>query len=296
MARRKSKKPSGLFKNDIDEKNRMWLNEFEKATNRVASYYDNIENFLSFKDFTNKPFNQFTETDVWPCIQVMLDSGFSPHTRNTLISELSQFRDYLKNKHPDDFPEHFLKDLEDTFRDTHVPSEYSIDSEALSLSQLSLIRRYNRRESSLSLQDEYLFELFFQLGIKKEQVLSCHPHKANKQNFTFTYKGKEIKFNDQIAELIEKISSVEQIIWNTNTANRYFERITFFLKQKGEWHKDRTVGKNDLKKTHDAYIFTCPVCGRRLENHAGNWVLAKTDIDDEYHVVCAVCKGGCNEN
>ena len=75
---------------------------------------------------------------------------------------MSGFGKFLHSKYPDTFDDKFLSDTSHERTDKNPT-----DIKALSLEQLSYVRKYNRH----ILKDKYIFELFFQLGIDKNDLL-----------------------------------------------------------------------------------------------------------------------------
>ena len=74
-------------------------------------------------------------------------------------------------------------------------------------------------------------------------------------------------------------------------SNKYLERITKNLIQEGNFYKDTNLNMFDIRETSKDFFLECPNCKRRLENVSRNWVLAKTDYDDDFRLVCCICKG-----
>lgn len=286
MPRPKAKLPPGSLTDDIEPNNRRWLEEFKVSPYCKENYYANIKIFLRYKGFKEKPIYSISGNDVLEYIDVMLKKGFSPHTRNTLLIELQVFKDFLLDTHPLDFQDKEFLDNLQALKDNVIPAQGELVDEPLDLIQLGYVRKYNAR----NIEYEYIFELFFQLGIKDRELIICHPKNAIKSESVFSYKGKNIAYNAKIAELIEKTGGMN-FHWNSNTARNYLKKITQILREKQVLSKDRDIGIRDLKETHQAFFFTCPACKKEYENTAENWVLARTEIDAEYHIVCAFCRG-----
>ena len=102
------------------------------------------------------------------------------------------------------------------------------DVQALSLVQLAYVRKYNRR-SVKAVKDEYIFELFFQLGIDKNDLIAC--------NFPKTR-------NLQVDEIIKKIPKGEV---KTGTIDSYFIRVTQYLKNQQVYNENRrNINSYDL--------------------------------------------------
>lgn len=286
MPRIKSKLPPGLLSDEIEDNNKRWLEEFKVSPHCKENYYANIRNFLRYKNFKDRPICSISGDDVLQYIDVMLKTDFSPHTRNTLISELQVFKEFLIETHPLEFKDKQFLDNLQALRDNDIPTQDELDDEPLDLIQLSYIREYNAQ----NIEYELIFELFFQLGIKYRELKICLPKNAIKDESSFMFNGKKIEYNAKIGVLIEKTAGME-LNWNTYTVLNYLEKITQVLRDKQVFDKNRNIGIRDLKESHKAFFFTCPACKKEYENTAENWVLARTEIDDEYHIVCAYCKG-----
>jgi hypothetical protein len=157
------------------------------------------------------------------------------------------------------------------------------------VTQINLIREFNKQNWVY----EYIFEVYFQLGIKKKEITVCHPNNSNKNRSCFKpSEGQEIKYNSKIAQLLE--TRKDQDIKLTQViANYYLSKVTDFLRQQepSAYKKERTLNYFDIKKSHQKYIFTCPSCGQLTENNAKSWVLAKTGQEPDFRLACSECKG-----
>lgn len=167
------------------------------------------------------------------------------------------------------------------------------DAKSLNLLQLSYIREYNKH----NVYDEYIFEILFQLGIDKQDLNICLQKNKDVVNHCFPRKNKEpILYNAKIAELLEKVQNDELIMKRIRGIDqRYLKNATEFLRRKGVYNKDRQLNYSDIHKSYEAYIINCPNCGTPFENLSKYWVLAKAVIDEEYQLVCSLCKGYSDE-
>jgi hypothetical protein len=295
MARSEAKIPNELLiiESGMEEHNRKWMTEFRKEKGLSKSYCNSLEKFLRFAEFNNKPFNSFCDEDVLRFIGVMLEHHYLRRTTKSLVSVLGSFKSFLSDKYPSIFEEDFLPNLS-TLRDKKDVSEKIFDAERLTLTQLRAVRDYNKTHG---ISYEYIFEVFFQLGIQKEMFSVCNPRNRDSNTDSFVYKEKRIFFNQKIKEILEKIDDSEAIVWNTNTVTKYLKNLTEHLR-KYDYTKTRDFSRADIKASHDAYIFTCPICSRKFEDVVENWVLASSDICDdfEYHLVCKICRGKSDDS
>lgn len=285
----KAKFPKELKCQEIEVTNKNWLDEFKSATNFVESYYTVIENFFKFCEYKDKPFNVFsTYPDIEKYVEVMLKNQYTADSINTLNGALSGFKAFLIKQHPTIFAKDFLFDLHTLRFDDDNPS----DAFALNLDQINHIREYNKGD----IWDEYIFEIYFQLCIRKKEIVICHPNNNDAKSSCFKANGKEIKYNTKIAELLGRLPSTAEKRFTPEIANSYFLKVTKYLRIKSVYDKERLLNYSDLTQSHTKYIFKCPNCGELTENTAKSWVLVKRELDADYRLVCSKCKGALNEN
>jgi hypothetical protein len=262
------------FLKDLKPSNKMWFEKYKAESDDRKKYYNsNIQEFLKFCAHNNdKEIVNLDKTDVDLYIATLRKYTDSPYTINHRISALSKLRNFLHTKYPDTFDEYFLSNLP---RHKRKDEENPTDIRALSLEQLSYARQYNRR----SIIDEYIFELFFQLRIDKNDLIARKFPKPRSASL------------DEIINKVSKDDVTESYI------NSYFSRVTIYLQKQDVYDKGRRkINSYDLSASHDAYIFRCPNCGRPFENIAKYWVLARVRLDDaayqdEYRIVCDQCRG-----
>jgi site-specific recombinase XerD len=256
----------------IASHNKAWFEKYQTEAKDPSGYYPNVQEFLEFCAYKNdKDISNIDRNDVDSYIATLKSYDAKTNTISRRLSALSGFKNFLHSKYPDTFGEKFLSDLPGHEHTDKNPTVIK----ALSLEQLSYARKYNRR----SVKDEYIFELFFQLGIDKNDLIAC--------NFPETR-------NARVDEIIKKVPKGDVML---GTIDSYFIRVTKHLQKQGVYDKSRrNINSYDLAESHKAYFFQCPNCGRLFENIVKYWVLAKVKFDeadyqDEYHVVCAQCKG-----
>lgn len=267
----KSVLPEPLRK-EISSHNKVWFDKYQTESNNRKEYYPNIQEFLEFCACNNdKEMHFIDRNDVDLYVATLRKYTDSPSTINRRLSVLAGFGKFLRSQYPRVFGERFLSDLPPHEHTDKNPT----DIKALSLEQLSHIKKYNHR----SVKDQYIFELFFQLGIDKNDLIEC--------KFPSTR-------NTQLDEIIKKVPPGEV---TEGTINSYFTRVTKHLKKQGVYQENRrSINSYDLAESHKAYFLKCPNCKRTLENITKNWVLAKAKFDnanyqDEYRIVCVQCKG-----
>jgi hypothetical protein len=277
--------PKHLKLKEIEPINKGWLESFKKKTSYKPGYYQTIGNFLKYSKYKGKPFNTFTLADVEDYIFIMWDNGYSSNRTDDVVATISSFKNFLiKNS---SFPSDFLDDI----LSLQVKENSISDSEPLSLFQLHHIREYNNS----NIIDEFIFEIYFQLGIDKQDLAICTPQNADNEKRCFRFKGKEIRYNQKIEQLISRIQSVDRLEMKIkNIDYRYLKNVTTHLKSiAGAWQKERALNYSDILKSHQVYMVKCPnvKCGELSENIQQNWVLVKQDFDTEYRLFCSQCKG-----
>ena len=111
-----------------------------------------------------------------------------------------------------------------------------------------------------------------------------------------TYKGVDEKVfyggHQKIKELLEQIvkhkGERELGVTIKNVDNRYFKKLAEHLEKEGF---PRKINSKTIHRSHDAYFLICPTCGNKTENVETNWILVRTEFDDNYRLVCSKCKG-----
>jgi len=278
--------PKALMGDHINESNRKWLDDYKNETDKDPGYYQKIENFFRFRDYRDLPFNTFTKSDVDKYIGIMVDNDYTADTINVIPGALSGFKSFLIAKYPSNFNKDFLSDLPSRYFDEGNPS----DAFALSLTQINLLREYNRQ----NYQNEYIFEIYFQLGIKKKAIVFCQPNNSDEEHSCFKLpNGNEIRYNAKIAELIIRLPRNQPLKLTDVTVNYYLIKVTEYLRKQSSpaYLRERVLNYSDLIKSHQKYIFACPSCGQLTENNAESWVLAKVRQMSDFRLACAVCKG-----
>ena len=281
-----------FFCENINENTKKWLDEYKEI--RSADYRKLIRIF-SFRDYQNKPFDTFIDPD-WKSFIVGMENGklakddvkFSKDTINEYVRVLCGLKEfYLKNSL---VSKDFLPELLRVYYKKVPPS----DAFALEYDQINLIREFNRQ----NIQHEYIFEIYFQLGIMKKEIIVCNPNNINNDSSGFkNSKGMDIKYNAKIVELLKRLSkSKKEIKLTESTVNYYLSKVTEYLKDPNRhaYAMERPLKYSDLIESHKKYILKCPFCGQFTENVAKSWVLIKTEQAPDfslYRLVCSQCKG-----
>jgi hypothetical protein len=281
------------LESEMEENNKKWLAEVKKRNSNKGYcdvYISKLNKLLLFREFTNKPFNYFTTEDILEYIAEMKKGDYRAVTRNSVVSAVISFREFLCEEYPLTFSNTFLPNLQE-LRDVDDPDTKEFDDERVNLTQLSAIREYNKSNK----QYEYIFEVFFQLDIKKEDLKVCHPQNRDKKLNMFICEDKKIEYNAKINILLDNLGDTKNWVWTMHAVNKYLTALTEHLRKYG-YFKERDFSYSDIKASHSAYILKCPICYRSFENIKENWVLASSDVTNvlEYHLVCSECNGWPN--
>jgi hypothetical protein len=147
----------------------------------------------------------------------------------------------------------------------YVKDETPSSSVVFSLFQLKSIRVFNLSKPEF----EYIFEIFFQLGIDKKDINLCLPEYSNKVEKCFEKGKKRIFYNSKISQILEGdlvFSEIEKI--SRHVDYFYFRHLTEYVIKEGIFPEGSTITYSDIKKSHDIYILRCPnpQCGELTEN------------------------------
>jgi len=277
---------------EMERSNKKWFDKFQGETDHKSTgYYQTIENFLKFNKYKDKPFDTFTRADVDDYILTMWQNGYKSGRTDVVVAIISSFKNFLIRNCS--FPSDFLSDI----LSLQVNEDSASDSIPFSLLQLHYIREYNGHNIS----DEYIFEIYFQLGVDKKDLSVCVPQNADRQQRCFRLKDKIIRYNEMINQLIDKITDLDELEMKIqNVDYHYFEKVTSHLVKNFDrvWKKERTMRYSDILRSHEVYMIRCPnpSCQELSENIKQNWVLVKTEIDSDYRLVCSQCKGNPYEH
>ena len=270
----------------IEGINKIWFEDFQVHTDNIT-YHNNIERLLKLKIFSDRPFNTYDMDDIFNFCELLESLPVSPSTINNYLSAIVTFKDYLINKFPNDFNKLFLSEV----GDLRQKGLKQFERIPLNPYQLNLIRKYTDTKPIT----KYIFEIFFQLGIDKKDIEFCNIQNINYEKMEFKTNKDPIKYNVVIQNILLKYSGViSKVPLTTDKASSRFETITGYLiknNANGKYSKKRLLCYEDIKMSHDLFIFTCPNCKVKHENLASNWVLAKTEFEEEYRLVCSLCKG-----
>jgi hypothetical protein len=282
MSERSKGFPKELMNSNIESHNINWIKEYRQDTNHKESYYQSLGNIFKYDAFSSKPFSSFALDDLNKYIEVMIDCNYGDRRILYTISIFSSFKNYLIEKHPDIFVENFLRNIKDlTFK---VRDNKYDESKSLNFIQINLVHEFLQ----LNLKTEYIFEIFYQLGIPKKDFNTCLPEYADMQDKKFKC---GIEYTDKIQELLLKIKKVSNFSVKYGMITDHLKKIEDFLRSKGMYKKGKTLTYKDLQKTHEAFFVKCPNCGRTFENLSEYWVLAKSENSTHFRIVCHECKG-----
>jgi len=258
--------------------------EYKDSTDFSKGYYERLERLLLFIKFQNRKVKTFSLSDIEEMITTMWENGYKIKTTNAYLGSLSGFRQFLIDNHS--FPKDFLDGITNYYVKDETPSE-SIE---FSLLQLKSIRTFNLSKPEF----EYIFEIFFQLGIDKKDLSLCLPKYRNKTEKRFEKGEKKINYNSKISHLLEgdlDFSEIEKI--SRHVDYFYFRHLTEYGIREGIFPVGNTITYSDIKKSHDIYIIRCPnpECRELTENIHKNWVLVLSENDQDYRLCCTTCKG-----
>ena len=277
------------FLGEISEENQRWFDLYQDK-----NYRSQIKRFLRYKEHNNKPFHLMTIDDIRKFADMLdnLENPYKSNGFNNFIYGIAALAKTLREKQGKPFGKDFLVDITAPLvkptKDTESPGE------VLTLEQIRGIRKYNKEQKTI--YEEYIFELLFQLGITIEDINYCKPKYQNNKENIFDIDGrKKFPYNKKIATLLEKLTpesreELDNKDFNNNYVSAYLQKATAFLEREIKY-KGKDISKNHMTKSHNAYILSCPNCERKIENIAKNWILVRAEIDDEYRLVCAECKG-----
>jgi hypothetical protein len=194
---------------------------------------------------------------------------------------------FVKEKNELIFPPQIVNEINEL--EVYYRTKTNKKAKAFNSEQLKMIREYNKTDSKAN----YYFELLFQLDdIKKEDIDYCTPKYLDREKWVFIRpNGTPIRINSKIKELIIKTADQKELEISYNMGSRYLENITKNLKSRNCFYKESNLNIYDIRESSKNFFIVCPNCKNRLESDANNWVLAKTEHDDDYRLVCNVCKG-----
>ncbi|WP_068777892.1 hypothetical protein [Paenibacillus sp. GM2] len=277
--------PKELLTQVIESNNKIWIEQYKTMTNFSKGYYQKLENFFRFHKFTNKPFNLFVLKDVEEYIEVLFYNDYAPNLIDSVISNLSSFKNFLIVQYPDNFSQSFLSNILSLKIGTKE-KKYA-ESRPLTYKQLAHIKQYIKS----NIRTEYIFNVFYQLGIDKKNFHVCSPDNAVRKKNSFVKENIEIEFNFVIAELLTRVMLEPNFKATPNMISAHFKKIQMYLSDNNLLEEDQTITYNDIIKTHERFFFICPHCDRKKENISSNWILVKTSINNELQLICSECKG-----
>lgn len=273
---------------ELNGDNKIWFEEYKTYERANPTYIDNLRRLLRAKIYDNKPFSMFTIIDIMNFLAILDRLGHKPNSKNNYVNAANSFRGFLIEKYPGMFGSNFLGELISLIE----KNESTPERIALNPDQLYWIRKYaDVKSKPLTI---YIFELYFQLGIPKKDIQFCTVENADLEKMHFKTDKEPISYNNVIQNLLLKYrNELANANLSVYSASDKFETLTSWLiKNNVAGHyADSPLCYEDIRLSHSLYVLTCPVCQRKHENLASNWVLAKTKIETEYRLACIQCKG-----
>jgi hypothetical protein len=258
---------------------------YKAITEFKDGYYQRLERLLKYLKFQDKPIDTYSLFDVEELIISMWENGYKIKTTNAYIGALRGFRKFLIEKCS--FSDDFLNGLEQYY----ISDKTTFECEPFSLKQLNLIREYNKSKPEF----EFIFEVFFQLGIDKKDISICSPKNCDQSQKVFSKGKKRIFFNSKISDLLDgdlDIAKIEKV--SSNVDYFYFRHLSqFLINEKNVYPQGSQITYSEILKSHHNYIVACPNpnCREMTENICSNWVLLKTETDSDFRLYCKACKG-----
>ncbi|MCD4752382.1 MAG: hypothetical protein K8R40_04865 [Anaerolineaceae bacterium] len=270
-----------------------WSSEIFKKRDYKSPQPAQVRIFLESSEFIDRPFSTFRMADIEEYIFKLVQEKLGNSSINTRISAIKAFRKYLVEdpKYPK-FNASFLPNLNNLRREEDK-SKKDKDA-ALTLKQIVYLRKFFAQSPRKYKCQEYMFEVYYQLGIQEKEIEVCIPANANFDKGCFITTGNEpIEYNEKIKSLFGQLSDRDITQLKPNSSKRKFETIDDKLKDKysNDFRENFELGYESIKNSRKKYFMECPECGRHVENIAENWVLLELDKDQELRLVCNMCKG-----
>ncbi|MVP00554.1 hypothetical protein [Paenibacillus lutrae] len=277
--------PKELTAKEIESNNKNWIDQYKAMTDFDKGYYQKLENFFKFHKFTNKPFNLFVQKDVEEYIKVLFDNDYAPNLIDSLISHLSSFKNFLIEQYPDNFNQSFLNNILSLKIGTKE-KKYA-ESRPLTYKQLVLTKQYIKS----NIKTEYIFQVFYQLGIDKKNFHICSLDNVVEEEHAFVKDNILIKYNSVIEELLTRVSLEPNFKATSHMITDHLRGIQTHLSENNMLEEGQTLTYNDIIKSHKRFFFICPHCDEKRENLSFNWALVKTNYNNEMQLFCSSCKG-----
>lgn len=241
---------------ELSPENSKWFELYEnhRLAPKTKSHRNKVRKFLEYKEHNQKPFYLFGQAEVDNFVTMLKSVGYNTGGINPYISAISKCAYILREEYPKTFRPSFLSNVSKSRKNEARKSS----GEILSLGQISLIKKYTLEQGDL--HEKYIFEKLFSRGVQLEELKVIGRNDFD-EDIDFIYK-----------------------------ANQYFKKLTTYLTEQGGYAKTTNLNSDHFKKSHQAYFFLCPICQERIENTAENWILVRTELDNEYHLVHATCK------
>jgi hypothetical protein len=242
---------------ELSPENNKWFEIYfnHSKAPKNKGYKNKVKSFLEYKEHNQKPLDLLVDDDVKNFIDMLKRSGFGINGINPYINAISACAKLLREEYPISFSPLFLINISNLLS---INEEIKPSGEVLTLGQIDIIKKYTIEECDI--YENYIFTRLFCEGVKLEEL------KISGKN----YFSEEIDFDGK--------------------ARKYFKKLTQQLKKHEKLDNITNINSEHLKKSHRAYYFLCPFCQKRFENIAENWILMRTEFNDEYRIIHALCK------
>lgn len=288
MARGKPTIPDEYL-GEISDENSVWFEAYSENHPIGPTPKVKVGKILRYKEINQISIQDFSLKEIREFKDMMEERTYKPSGIEPYIRNFSGFAKFLRENHKDEFPETFLLNINDVINELdEEKNALGTSDKSLSPMQINLIRKYNKENGTV--YDEYIFEVFFQLGIQGKELQLCQPkfQHPNKPCFT-PQKGNNIFYNTVISTILKKIKEVDEdeLAKKIRNVRYYFEDVSEYV--------DGKVNATSLKASHLAYFLLCPSCKEKTENVEENWVLVRTEFDEGHRLYCVKCKGKNND-
>jgi hypothetical protein len=286
---KKAQIPSELLFKSINLENENLMKSFLASKKSYKDTY--IKKLLQSKRNDNKLLKHYSLDDIIYHIDLLEEFQYTEGAIESFLANIRVFVKYLKKTHPSDFPADFLEGLNDIKASeiTFNNPKSKFDSRELTIHQLDAVRTFLLSQKK---RWRFTFELYFQLGIDRQDTVKYKEKNYNPKKQAFYEKG--ILLRKCTPQLIDIISVMDSKDWQTDedNAGKDLRKIGLHLVKIGLYPKGKNLTYSDIKKTRRKFFLKCPYCNEELENIKDNWVLVKVGDEGSIRLCCTICKGG----
>jgi len=254
-----------------------WRKNTTKTGDSYTQYESEIIRFIEYFEIQKKAVTQVVSEDINEYILTIKRSRVGYVFRASLI----EFFNIIKEISPTSIEVSFFSNLKIK----------KIEREAKPLSIDDVLRIRNKLATNDTYYLLFAFEVFYVHGITISEVGQLNDSTYSLPNHTFSFlteekKEKTIKFNDNIAQLIEDHPDLLEKRKSSNYF-KYIRQISEVVQFKG---RDKIIW-GDIKETRDTLFLTCPQCKEKYPNSAEFWALIefKEDINKTHWIYCKEC-------